>query len=307
MAPPSTAAKSSATTVVTGISALRRTWRVEHAAPAQPFGPGQANVVGVEGLNHGRALVDGPRRVGDQDQRQRRQRGVAGIVGQSAEEGAAQGRALLAVGVEDGAAHVLVDGDGHELLEGEAEHEDRRGQQHEVRHCDHVVGQLVLPDGRPHAETDRDDDGENGGDDHHAQRDEEVRPELRGDGLPLGGVAEVAVEGVGEPDPVALPQRVVQVEQVLAGDDRRMRGVRVGPQERERVAGGAHQKEDQDRREEEDDDADQETPNDVGEHGGSLGVGPETLREGPTSCGPAPPSRLSDPLGADVTSLRRSR
>ena len=131
----------------------------QHPAPAQPLGPGQTNVVGVEGLNHGRALIDGPGRVGDQDQGQRGQGGMAGVVGESAEEGAAQRRALLAVGVEDGAPRMLIDGDGHELLEGEAEHEDRRGQEHEVRHGDRVVGQLVLLYGRPHAEAHRDEDG----------------------------------------------------------------------------------------------------------------------------------------------------
>ncbi len=143
------------------------------------------------------------------------------------------------------------------------------------------------------------EDGDDGGDDHHAQRHEEMRPELRGDGLTLGRVAEVALNRVGEPDPVALPQRVVQVEQVLAGDDRRVRGVRVGPEERERVARGADQKEDQDRREEEDDDADQKAPNDVGEHGGSLGVETGNVEGGADRQWPTPPSRLHDPLRAD--------
>ena len=40
------------------------------------------------------------------------------------------------------------------------------------------------------------------------------------DVLPVDGRAEVAVDGVGEPDPVALPQGVVEVEQVLPGHDR---------------------------------------------------------------------------------------
>ena len=53
----------------------------EHPAPAQSLGPGQADVVGVEGLDHRRALIDGPRRVGDQDEREHRQRGVPGVVG----------------------------------------------------------------------------------------------------------------------------------------------------------------------------------------------------------------------------------
>ena len=48
----------------------------EHSTTTQSLGPSQAHVVGVERLNHRRALVDGPGRVGDQYQCQGRQRGV---------------------------------------------------------------------------------------------------------------------------------------------------------------------------------------------------------------------------------------
>ena len=107
---------------------------------------------------------------------------------------------------------------------------------------------------------------------------------------PLVVLPEVPVQRVGEPDPVALPERIVQMQQVLPGHDRRMGGMRVRPEQRQRIACGADQKEDQDRREEEDDDADEETPNDVGEHARSLDVESETWWEGPTATGrPLPP------------------
>ena len=45
MAPPSTAAKSRAMTVVTGISALRSTWRKSTRRGLRALGPRQADVV----------------------------------------------------------------------------------------------------------------------------------------------------------------------------------------------------------------------------------------------------------------------
>ncbi len=230
--------------------------------------------------------------VRDQDERQRGERGMGRVVGQPAEERPAERRALLAVGVEDDFADMLVDRDGHELLESEAQHEDRCRQQHEIGHGDGMVGSFALSHCSHDAHEDGDEDCDDGGDDHHAQGDEEVGRHLRCDVLAAEGGAQVPVEGTREPEPVALPERVVEVEQVLPGHDGGVRDVRVALQQGERVAGAGDEEEDEDRREEQHDDADQKAPNDVGEHGRSLRA---RDIEGGADTRPTPPSRSADP------------
>ncbi len=123
---------------------------------------------------------------------------------------------------------MLVDGDGHELLEGEPDDEDGRGQEHEVGDRDGVVGEPVLTYRTDDAEEDGDRHGDDRGDDDHAQRDEQVRHHLGGHVLAVDSGPEVAVQGPAQPDPVALHQGIVEMEQLLPGDDGRVGYVRIG-------------------------------------------------------------------------------
>ena len=124
------------------------------------------------------------------------------------------------------------------------------------------------------------DDGDEGGQDHHPQGDQEMAGELGAHALAVDGQTEVAADGVGEPEPVALGQRVVEMEKMLPGDDRGVGDLGIGPQQGQRVAGLGNQEEDHDGCQKQHDDADDQAPQNVGDHQSVTSPGGWMLTQG---------------------------
>ena len=121
-----------------------------------------------------------------------------------------------------------------------------------------MVGRLTVAQGRDHAHRDSEKDGENGGQDHHSHGDQHVSSELRTDRLAGDSDAEVTVNRVREPDPIPLPQRIIEVEYLLARDVGRKGRVRVQLKQRQWVARLCDEEKDEDGRQQEHDHADEQ-------------------------------------------------
>ena len=245
---------------------------VEHPPRRQSLGPGQPDVVRVQHVQHRGPLVPAPGRVGDQGQRDDRQDRVLDHVDGHVPE-AGDPRRVLADGVEHGVADALIEVHGQEILEQDGEHEDRSREEHVGQARGQVVDDAVLPHRADHADDDAEDDGDQGRRDHHLQRDHQAREHLRSDGLAGRGRAEVALEEAGQPRPVPLQQRLVEVQLQAGRRDRGLGDVGVRLQRGQRVTGQRDEQVDQETGDEQEHDPRRDPAGDEGAHGFDLPPG----------------------------------
>jgi hypothetical protein len=144
-----------------------------------------------------------------------------------------------------------------------------------------MVASIGLPpDAGNHAAHDGEDQRDDDRRDDHARGDLESRGELGRHRCPVDVVAEVErdpreaaveVDQVGEPVPVPLQHRLVEVVLMLLRLEERRGRLRIsGPERLERVVGRRREHEDDEGRDDQHQDAADETPNREDEHRTSL-------------------------------------